>query len=573
MRRLAHLFGNRVEEKLEKKILVIEEGNILREKISLKSNLENSFLANPTQSNPSFPSFLPEALPEQFPFNFLKICEIGFVKSGNENSIGKEIIYCLEVCSTMTMPSKWRVFRSHSQFERLRDDLASIDNVRFKQLPTRSNGASQDQLIQSSNNLELWLSELLKLHLHNSLLEPLSQNRSIRRFLTNQYNCCPESYVIIFSTNSEPEPSSNLTFALSSPGGSKVTVKDFLFVKVIGKGSFGKVSLVQKNNTGAFFAMKVLRKSDIMSSRQLEYILRERRILQSISSPFFAKLHYAFKSSDILFLVLEYAAGGEVLFHLSRCKRFNEPATRFYCAELTCALEYLHEKGIIFRDLKPENILLDWQGHIKLVDFGLAKDNITSSISGGQTYAGTEQYLAPEIICRHGHGKAVDWWGLGIIAFEMLTGLPPWYSDDACDILTHIQSSSLKFPSYVSRKAAAIIQELLQKDPISRLGCGGSEEVKNHVFFMGIDWFLVSCRQVCPPFRPCKDDSDISEAINFEDEFKSLPLDTIDFWDANGCEHSGFHVDSRFESFTLDDDADVMYPTTNLNSPLATVCH
>lgn len=335
-------------------------------------------------------------------------------------------------------------------------------------------------------------------------------------------------------------------------------------MKVIGKGTFGKVSLVRKkkaNGSEQLFAMKALKRSDISHEQQCEYVLRERRILQNVASPFIARMHFAFKTPDTLFFILEYAAGGELLFHLTRCKRFNESATAFYCAELCLAIEHLHSRDIIYRDMKPENILLDGKGHVKLVDFGLAKEGVKSATSGALSFAGTEQYLAPEIIDKSGHGKAVDWWGLGMVAYEMLTGLPPWFTDDSAELFQSIRYAPVRFPKYVSRKAATFIQGLLTKEVFRRLGTsGGAEEVQNHNFFMTTDWSLARIGGLKPPFTPCSNDREINEADNFEEEFKSMPLDYDDLLGAsvrgsvNTLLAEGFEVDDRFQYFPFEDE-------------------
>ena len=171
------------------------------------------------------------------------------------------------------------------------------------------------------------------------------------------------------------------------------------------------------------YAMKVLSKTNIVKRKQVEHTRTERSVLGTINHPFIVRLHYAFQTEDKLYFVLDYSAGGELFYHLSRMKKFNEATTRFYCAEITLALEELHAHDVVYRDLKPENILLDGEGHIKLVDFGLAKEGVHEPAEGANSLCGTPEYLSPEVLNRQGHGTAVDWWNLGMVTYEMLTGL------------------------------------------------------------------------------------------------------------------------------------------------------
>jgi len=258
--------------------------------------------------------------------------------------------------------------------------------------------------------------------------------------------------------------------------------------------------------------MKIMNKADIIRKGQVEHILTEHRVLCRISHPFIVKLHYAFQTPSQLYLVLDFAGGGELFFHLSRLRMFSERMTTFYAAEIACALNYLHELDIIYRDLKPENILLDCQGHVLLADFGLAKEGVEEVHQGAHSLCGTPQYLSPEVLSRQGHGTAVDWWNLGMVCFEMLTGLPPWYSKDSHLHLDrqqlhhhqHHRYAPLVFPRYVSQIARDFIGGLLRKDPKTRLGSGGWAEISSHPFFGGIDWCALVRREVRPPYNPCR---------------------------------------------------------------------
>jgi len=299
---------------------------------------------------------------------------------------------------------------------------------------------------------------------------------------------------------------------------------DFQLLKVLGKGSYGKVMLVQHKTVPSrkVYAMKMLRKDNIVKRNQVEHTQTERTVLESAKHPFIVDLMYAFQTPKKLYFVLEYCQGGELFFHLSRAGRFSEGRCRFYAAELLLAIEYLHSLNIIYRDLKPENVLLDIDGHMKLTDFGLSKEGIADNFSA-KSMCGTPEYLAPEILDKKGHGKAVDWYSLGALVYEMLTGLPPFYTRDREQLFARIRGGDLSYPSYITPNAKAMMQGLLNRDPNRRLGGAGTDsaEIRTHAFFSGIDWAVAYARGLVPPFKPeVKGASDVGY---FEAEFVDLP--------------------------------------------------
>jgi serum/glucocorticoid-regulated kinase 2 len=269
-----------------------------------------------------------------------------------------------------------------------------------------------------------------------------------------------------------------------------VQLKDFSLIKVVGKGSFGKVMQVRKKTNGKMYAMKVLRKDHIERRNQSEHTKTERSVLGRIEHPFIVRLHFAFQTKDKLYFVLDYCAGGELFFHLGREGKFSEERAKFYTAEIVLALDHLHKLKIIYRDLKPENVLLDDKGHIRLTDFGLSKEGIEHFAIGATSFCGTPEYLAPEILNRSGHGRAVDWWSLGALLYEMLTGLPPFYSKDRELLFEKIRRGSLRFPSHLSENAVSLLRALLTRNPEERLGSGSEDsyEIRVHPFFASIDW-------------------------------------------------------------------------------------
>lgn len=349
----------------------------------------------------------------------------------------------------------------------------------------------------------------------------------------------------------------------------KVGLDSFKIIKVIGKGSFGKVFLVREKTGGEIFAMKVLRKDNIIKRNQVEHTKTERNVLGYVRHPFIVGLNMAFQTRDKLFFVLDYCAGGELFFHLGKQGKFAEPRAKFYTAEIALALEHMHKLDIIYRDLKPENVLLDGAGHIRLTDFGLSKEGITNNTSGAHSFCGTPEYLAPEILNRQGHGRAVDWWSLGALLYEMLTGLPPFYCRDREKLFEKIRKAQLTYPRYLSDVAQDILHGLLTRDPTQRLGSSSedSAEVKRHLFFASIDWDRMMRRDSVPPWEPTVVGS--LDTSQFDKEFTSMPIfspnDKEFKYQAGGSmgtvnQHlSATPDDNTFEGFTFVDKSGFMH--------------
>lgn len=325
-------------------------------------------------------------------------------------------------------------------------------------------------------------------------------------------------------SNSVAPPSTAVT-ATASANSQLVTMTDFEILKMLGKGSFGKVYMVKRRVSGEILAMKVLRKAELVKRSQVNHTMTERRIMSSVDHPFIVPLRFAFQTQSKLVMISDYMCGGEIFFHLKKFRSFSEAMVRFYAAELVSAIGHLHEKDIVYRDLKPENILLDEFGHIRLTDFGLSKTDC-SNFSGAKTFCGTPEYLAPEMLIsrkkKTEYGKAVDWWSLGTLMYEMLTGWPPFFDRNIEQMCTKIMKSPLKFPSHfgLSAEVKSIIAGLLERDPTYRLGCrpgAGVQDIKKHAFFAEINWELLENRGVKPPFKPrVRGATDIQ---NFDREF------------------------------------------------------
>lgn len=325
----------------------------------------------------------------------------------------------------------------------------------------------------------------------------------------------------------------------------------FKMIKVIGKGSFGKVFLVREIKTNEMFALKVLKKDNIIKRNQVEHTRTERNVLGYVNHPFIVGLSMAFQSKNKLYFVLDYCAGGELFFHLGKLGKFPEPRACFYAAEITLAIEYVHNLDVIYRDLKPENVLLDAKGHVRLTDFGLSKEGISDSSSGANSFCGTPEYLAPEILNRQGHGRAVDWWSLGALLYEMLTGLPPFYCRDREKLFEKIRRGELYYPRHLSPRAQGLLRGLLTRDPKKRLGSGDrdAQDIKCHQFFSEIVWEKLARGEIPPPWDPNINGS--LDTSQFDNEFTSMPICSP----GSMQRQHGFPTatDNVFEGFTFTD--------------------
>lgn len=278
---------------------------------------------------------------------------------------------------------------------------------------------------------------------------------------------------------------------------------DFDYLKLIGKGSFGKVLLARHRKHGGYYAVKVLQKQMVVKRREQRHVMVERNVLlKGLQHPFLVGLHFSFQTPNMLFFVLDYVNGGELFYHLQKEGSFPEPRAVFYAAEMAMALGYLHSLDIVYRDLKPENILLDSEGHVMLTDFGLCKEGV--AIGGTMhTFCGTPEYLAPEVLQGQTYSPAVDWWSLGTVLFEMLFSLPPFYSQSRAEMFENILHAPLQRHSGVSPAAHSLLEGLLERDVSKRLGGSRDlEELQEHSFFESINWTDLLARKVSPPFIP-----------------------------------------------------------------------
>ena len=317
----------------------------------------------------------------------------------------------------------------------------------------------------------------------------------IKKHYINSDNCTEASSYSAYSILNDSFP--KLKYAELIHSKKKISIDDFEKVKVLGQGSFGVVYLIKKKNKNKYYAMKVLSKKAINEKRQENHTKTERKILERIKHPFIVNLIYAFQTETDLYLITPFMQGGDLFYHLHRLGYFNEERAKFYLVEIIIALHYLHQNNCIYRDLKPENILLDDNGHIKLVDFGLSKIKQEQN-ELMYTICGTPDYLAPEIIQGRGYNEKIDWWSLGVLLYEMLSGDTPF------KISTHRLSlkayqTPVKIYSCFSPNAVDLLKKLLVFSPNKRIDYKG---IIRHCFFKDIKWEDYYNKTIKPPFIP-----------------------------------------------------------------------
>ena len=271
----------------------------------------------------------------------------------------------------------------------------------------------------------------------------------------------------------------------------------FIIEDCLGAGSFGKVYKVRMKSNGEIYAMKVINKKFLMKNNQLKYAISECNILKQAASPFILTLYFSFQTPENLYMILDYCPGGDLNFHIIQ-NLFEEDEARFYIAELILGIEHLHELDIIYRDLKPENILISQDNHIKLADFGLAKEGVSDQ-QITKSFVGSPAYLTPEMLNRKGVGKSADIYGIGAVLYEMICGSPPFFSNNINILYKNISQSKLMLHDYFSEELKDLLSQLLCKDPNKRIGVIDKNDLKNHEWFKKIDWDKLSKKEVKPP--------------------------------------------------------------------------
>ncbi|TBU03384.1 C1-like protein kinase [Hamiltosporidium magnivora] len=315
---------------------------------------------------------------------------------------------------------------------------------------------------------------------------------------------------------------------------SKIEISDFLLIKVLGRGSFGKVMLAKYKPESSIIALKILKKESIVNANDLVYLELERKILKLVSlppHPFLMKMEYCFQDSKNIYFGTEFLAGGD-LFHLVSKSKFSYQQIKLYACEILLGLEYLHSKNVIYRDMKLDNVLLCEDGHAKIADFGLCKDNI-GPMTITHTYCGTPDTIAPEIILEGGYTKDVDWWSYGVVIYEMFETEPPFNGATNGEMCAAILEKEVEFNSDIPSVAKDLILKLLQKDPKKRLGSGENDanEIKSHPFFENVNWEDVYNRTIKPEFIPKSNLTDNFDSYFIEEPILITPTSSIRKYD------------------------------------------
>jgi len=320
------------------------------------------------------------------------------------------------------------------------------------------------------------------------------------------------------------------------------SIDDFELLAVLGRGGFGKVMMVRHKKDANVYAMKVLKKAELLRRRQVERTRTERHILEKATGhPFMVSLAYAFQTKHKLYMVMDFVQGGDFFTFLRKVGRMKESWAQLYVCEIALALQALHDIDVVYRDLKPENVLMERDGHVKLTDFGLSRsfemrDALPDDMEKGRgamgyttrSFCGTEQYMSPEMLLQRGHTKAVDWWCLGLLMHEMLTGRHPFHGGTHYDTLKNMVSRPPTLDGRLSDGAKSILMGFLTKDSTKRYGCSplGAKELQVHRFFSGLNWNKVMRKEIPAPYIPQV--GNVADTSNFEDVFtKERPVDSV----------------------------------------------
>ena len=340
----------------------------------------------------------------------------------------------------------------------------------------------------------------------------------------NDHNDCPTNDIDSPAPMMTPMPTIQRRHELDQielTNPNRVTHKDFTLIDVIGSGSFGEVYLVSRKKDNLYFAMKVYSKHKIIRNGLLKFLFLEKRILINFDHPFIVKVHATFQTPRKLYLIMDYCKYKDLGQYLTKNDKIPEHQTRLLMAEIVLAVEELHRRNIVHRDIKPDNILIEKDGHIKITDFGLSKDNLPKG-KLTNTFCGSIAYLPPEIINRSGHGQVVDWYLIGELLYECLFGVPPFFNTSKKVLMASILNDEVKFPHYINRCTKDLILRLMHKDSSMRLGAReGATEVKRHNFFTGIDWDdvynkknkLFDTRDIIP-YQTLSYDKDIVDSLD-----------------------------------------------------------
>jgi len=334
------------------------------------------------------------------------------------------------------------------------------------------------------------------------------------------------------------------------PSFKKYGPKDFKFLRVLGKGSFGKVLLTELRGSQNYYAVKALKKDAVLEDDDIECTMIERKVLAlGVKHPFLCHLFCTFQTDSHLFFVMEYLNGGDLMFHIQQQGRFDTERARFYSAEIVCALKFLHRKGIVYRDLKLDNLLLDFEGHIRIVDFGMCKLQVYLDKTA-DTFCGTPDYMAPEIIKGMKYTHSVDWWSFGVLLYEMLIGQSPFNGCDEDELFWSICNEQAYFPRFLSKETKQLLLLLLEKNPASRLGVSDSihGDIRRQPFFRSIDFDRLEAKQLPPPYKPkLKSPMDVSyfDTAFTDEPVKLTPMEGGLMEGLNQAQFKGFSYTNR----------------------------
>lgn len=303
----------------------------------------------------------------------------------------------------------------------------------------------------------------------------------------------------------------------------KISLQDFDIIRTLGTGSFGRVKFAKSRIDGQYYAIKLMKKHDIIKLKQVDHINSERSIMMQLSHPFIVNMRGSFRDDSFIYLVMECVGGGELFTHLRKAKRFTDEQAKFYAAQIAAVFQYMHGKNIVHRDLKPENVLITREGYCKLTDFGFAK--VIEPGDRTFTLCGTPEYLAPEVLLNKGHGKPVDWWTLGVLIFEMIAGQPPFCDDEPMGIYQKILAGKIIYPKFMDKNAKSLVKNLLVADLSKRFGNlkAGSDDIMQCKWFSSIAFDKLYAQLIPAPYKPqMRDDRDTT---NFDriDEADDIP--------------------------------------------------
>jgi tRNA A-37 threonylcarbamoyl transferase component Bud32 len=409
------------------------------------------------------------------------------------------------------------------------------DSLNIKNIKDEINPKYENKEIDDNLNMNLNINN----ELDNQLEDPISPIKNVNMNMNNNFDGLEENINISEIENKDdniiiPEIKNNPlieskestdTIFSAHKHVKQVKNEDFKILKILGRGSYGKVCLVEYLPTHEIYAMKSLKKDLLIREEKIESTLLEKEILETINHPFIINLIFCFQTEERINFVMPFIPGGELFQHLKKLKHFGELKAKFYAAQIALAIQHLHDKGYIYRDLKPENILMDEKGYLRITDFGLAK-----KIKEGEkanSFCGTPEYLAPEIINGVGYDKNVDWWSFGILLYEMICGIPPFYLQDLNKMYFLIKNEkNIKFDKkfLVSKDARDVITKLLEKNVEDRLSSHfGIEELKNHPFFKSIDFDALLRKEIEAPFLPRINDK--TDVQNFDEVFTNEKLE------------------------------------------------